>query len=127
MATPYVIGPIVAVLQRFNMRLEEAALIHGASRWSTLRRITLPVIMPGIYVGALYAFMISFADLPVSMMLAGTGYRPFPVELFQAMDYDFNPALLAVSTIIIAFSIVAMLAVQRLVGLQALLRAGGGG
>jgi putative spermidine/putrescine transport system permease protein len=126
MATPYVIGPVVAVLQRFNPRLEEAALSLGAGRWSTFRRVTFPVIMPGIYVGALYGFMISFSDLPVSLMLAGSGFRTFPVEMFLAMDYDFNPAMLAVSTLIIVFSLVALVMVQRLVGLNALVRTSGG-
>ncbi len=127
MATPYVIGPVVAVLQRFNPRLEEAALSLGAGPWSTFRRVTFPVIMPGIYVGALYGFMISFSDLPVSLMLAGSGFRTFPVEMFQAMDYDFNPAMLAVSTLIIVFSLAVLILVQRLVGLNALVRTGGGG
>lgn len=125
MATPYVIGPVGAVLQRFNPRLEEAALILGATRWSTFRRVTLPLIMPGIYAGGVYAFMISFADLPVSLLLAGTNIKTFPVEIFQAMDYDFNPALLAVSTMIIIFSLVAMVLLQRAIGLNALLRTGG--
>ena len=59
-ATPYVIGTVVAVLQRFNSRLEEAALSMGASPWRTFRRVTLPTIMPGVHAGALYAFMVSF-------------------------------------------------------------------
>ena len=44
-ATPYVIGTVVTVLQRFNLRLEEAALSMGASPWRTFRRVTLPTIM----------------------------------------------------------------------------------
>lgn len=124
--TPYVIGSVVAVLQRFNPRLEEAALSLGASPWSTFRRVTLPVLMPGVYAGAIYAFMVSFSDLPVSLFLAGQGFKTFPVEIFQAMDYDFNPSLLAVATMIIVFSLGSMVLVQRAIGLNALLRTGGG-
>jgi len=124
-ATPYVVSSVGAVLHRFNVRLEEAALTLGASRWSTLRRVTLPVIMPGVYSGATYAFMVSFSDLPISLFLASEEVRTFPVVLFQAMDYDFNPSLLAVSTFIIAFAFVAMWCFQKLIGLDTLLRSSG--
>ena len=50
-ATPYVIGSVGSVLLRFNPNIEEAALSLGASRWRTFRRVTLPIIMPGIYAG----------------------------------------------------------------------------
>lgn len=121
---PYVVGSVVAVIQRFNASLEEAALILGASPWSTLRRVTLPTIAPGIYSGATYAFLVSFSDLPVALFLSSSEVRTFPVLLFQAMDYEFDPALLAVATIIIAASFVAMLLFQRWVGINALLRSG---
>jgi putative spermidine/putrescine transport system permease protein len=121
---PYVVGSVVAVIQRFNASLEEAALILGASPWSTLRRVTLPTIAPGIYSGATYAFLVSFSDLPVALFLSSSDVRTFPVLLFQAMDYEFDPALLAVATIIIAASFVAMLLFQRWVGINALLRSG---
>lgn len=124
-ATPYVVSSVGAVLHRFNLRLEEAALTLGASRWSTLRRVTLPVIMPGVYSGATYAFMVSFSDLPISLFLSSQDVRTFPVVLFQAMDYDFNPSLLAVCTFIILFAFVAMWCFQKLIGLDTLLRSSG--
>jgi putative spermidine/putrescine transport system permease protein len=124
-ATPYVVGSVVAILNRFNLRLEEAALILGASRWSTFRRVTMPVIMPGVFAGATYAFMVSFADLPVSLFLAGQGFVTFPVAIFQSLDYDFSPAMLALSTLIIVASFAAMIVVQRSIGLTTLLPTGG--
>ena len=47
-ATPYVVGTLVSVLQRFDYDLEEAALVLGASRWGTFRQVTLPMLKPGI-------------------------------------------------------------------------------
>jgi putative spermidine/putrescine transport system permease protein len=123
--TPYVIGATVAVLQRFDTRLEEAALSLGASRWSTFRRVTLPVIMPGVYTGALYAFMLSFTDVPVVLFLAGPGFTTFPVEVFHTFQFDFNPTVLASSTLVMLFSLGVLLLIQRVVGLDALLRSGG--
>jgi putative spermidine/putrescine transport system permease protein len=113
------------VLLRFNTTLEEAALSLGASRFSVMRRVTLPILMPGIYTGAIYAFLVSFGDVPVSLFLSSAGYTTFPVEIFQAMQFDFNPAVLAISSITIAGSLVLMIGLQRLVGMETLLRAGG--
>lgn len=122
---PYVVGTVAAVLQRFDGRLEEAALSLGASRWSTFRRVTLPVIMPGVYAGGLYAFMISFGDVPISMLLSAPGYVTYPVELFYGLENDFNPAVLASSTLVIFLSLAVMLGMQRLIGLENLLRSDG--
>jgi len=121
-ATPYVIGSVVAVLQRFNGRLEEAALSLGAGPVRTLWRVTLPVLLPGIYAGGLYAFMVSFSDVPVSMFLSSTGMVTYPVELFFGIENDFSPAVLASSTLVILFSLAMLLLAQRLVGLDAMLR-----
>lgn len=121
---PYVVASVVAVLQRFNPRLEEAAQMLGASPWSTLRRVTLPVIAPSVYAGATYAFLVSFSDLPVALFLSSADVQTFPVLLFQAMDYEFDPALLAVATIIIVASFAALLLFQRWIGINTLLRSG---
>jgi len=121
---PYVVGSVFAVVQRFNVRLEEAALILGASPWSTLRRVTLPVIAPGVYSGATYAFLVSFSDLPVALFLSSADVQTFPVLLFQALDYEFDPALLAVATIIIAASFAGLMLFQKWIGINALLRSG---
>jgi putative spermidine/putrescine transport system permease protein len=123
---PFVIGSVTAVLQRFDLRLEEAAAILGAPPWRVFRRVTLPVIMPGVYAGALYAFMISFADVPVAIFLTAPGYQTYPVEIFQVLENDFTPAVLASATIVILFCFVLLLLVQRIVGLDTLLRSGGG-
>lgn len=126
LATPFVIGTVSSILQRFNLRLEEAALTLGASRWGTFRQVTLPVIMPGVYAGALYAFMVSFGDVPVSMFLGGSGFNTYPVELFYSMEGDFSPSSLASATVVMVFSLVMLLAVQRIIGLDNLLRSKGG-
>lgn len=126
MGLPLVIGSVTAVLQRFDRRLEEAASIHGATPRRVLLRVTLPVIMPGIYAGALYAFMVSFADVPVAIFLTAPGYQTYPVELFYVLENDFTPAVLASASLVILFCFFLLLLAQRLVGLEALLRSGGG-
>jgi putative spermidine/putrescine transport system permease protein len=124
--TPYVVGTTVAILQRFDLRLDEAARTLGASPWRTFRRVTLPLIAPGIYAGALYSFMVSFGDVPISMFLTRPGYTTYPVELYFSLESAFHNSVLASSTLVIVFSLIVMLLVQRLVGLDALLQSKGG-
>ena len=124
LATPYAIGSIAAVLARLNPRLEEAAASLGASPWRVLRRVTLPVILPGIYGGALYAFIISFGEVPVALFLGGAGRTTFPVEMFASMQFDFSPALLAVSTAVLLISFAVLILIQRSIGFDAVVRAG---
>lgn len=123
-ATPYVVGTVVAILQRFDNRLEEAALSLGASRWRTFFRVTLPVIMPGVYAGALYSFMVSFGDVPISIFLTAPGFTTYPVELFYGLENDFDPSILASASLVIFFCLLVLLGMQKLVGLDALLRSG---
>jgi putative spermidine/putrescine transport system permease protein len=125
-ATPFMFGTIVAVLQRFDYRLEEAAHSLGAGRFRTLYRVTIPTIMPGIYSGGLYAFMVSFADVPMSIFLTAPGFVTYPVELFYALENDFDPSILASSSLVIIFCLIMLLGVQKMVGLETLLRSGGG-
>ena len=125
-ATPFVIGSVVAVLQRFDNRLEEAALIHGASRFRAFRRVTLPVIMPGVYAGGLYGFMVSFGDVPLSIFLTAPGFVTYPVEIFFTMENDFDPSMLASGSVVIYTCLILLLLVQRMVGLDVLLRSGSG-
>ena len=126
-ATPFVIGSVVAVLQRFDNRLEEAALILGASRFRAFRRVTLPVITPGVYAGGLYGFMVSFGDVPLSIFLTAPGFVTYPVEIFFTMENDFDPSMLASGSVVIYTCMILLLLVQRLVGLDILLRSGSGG
>jgi putative spermidine/putrescine transport system permease protein len=124
LATPYAIGAVAAVLARFNLRLEEAAACLGAGPWRVFRRVTLPSILPGVYGGALYAFIISFGEVPVALFLGGPRRTTFPVEMFASMQFDFSPALLAVSTVMLLVSFAALLIVQRLIGFDTVVRAG---
>lgn len=121
---PYCVGTVSSVLTRLNPRLEEAAASLGASDWSTFRRVTFPLIRPGVVAGVLYAVIISFGDVPIAVFLAGTGSVTLPVEVFQALQFDFDPAILALSTVVVMISVVLILIMQRMVGLGVILETG---
>ena len=94
------------------------------SPWRVFRRVTIPVILPGIYGGALYAFIISFGEVPVALFIGGPGRTTFPVEMFTSMQFDFSPALLAVSTAVLLISFVVLILIQRSIGFDAIVREG---
>ena len=83
--------------------------------------------MPGVYAGALYAFMVSFGDVPISIFLTSPGFVTYPVEIFYALENDFDPSLMASATMVIFVCLLMLLVVQKAVGLDALLKSGGGG
>lgn len=122
--TPYVIGTVVSVLQQFDLSVEEAAAVLGATRVATLWQVTLPMLRPGIFAGALYAFMISFCEVPMSVFLTGSRLVTFPVEIFNSIQFDFQPPILAISSIVAIVSVVTVWMVQRLIGLEMFLKAG---
>jgi putative spermidine/putrescine transport system permease protein len=124
-ATPYVVGTLVSILQRFDTSLEEASLSLGASRTATFAQVTLPMLKPGIFAGALYAFMISFSEVPISVFLSGSKLVTFPVEVFNSMLFDFEPTILAISSIVTVLSLTLVWLVQWAVGLDKFVNVGG--
>jgi putative spermidine/putrescine transport system permease protein len=115
-AVPYSIGAIASVLSRFNPALEEAAESLGATGWATFWQVTFPFIRPGVVAGMFYAFIVSFGDIPVALFLVQGEQTTLPVEIFQDMQFDFRPSILAISALIAVLSLVAILGVQRLTG-----------
>jgi putative spermidine/putrescine transport system permease protein len=118
---PYGIGTVGAVLARANPRLEEAARTLGASEWSTFRRVLLPMLKPGLFAGFIYAFIVSFGDVPIAVFLASGGFVTLPVAIFQSLQFDFEPAVLALSTLVVFFSVLLIVAMQKLAGFDLVL------
>lgn len=115
---PFMVGTLGPVLQRFHVSLEEAALSLGANRVGTMRRVTLPVIAPGIVGGAMYAFISSFGDVAATVFLVSTKTMTLPVEMFYAMEFDMNPSVLAISTIVIILSAAFVSLIYRFTGAE---------
>jgi len=115
---PYCIASISSILLRVDASSEEASIIHGASHWETFRLVTFPSIRPGLLAGTFYAFILSFGDVPIAIFLTGPNTTTLPVQIFQDMQFDFRPGMLAISTIIVVFSLVAIIGLQKLAGLD---------
>jgi putative spermidine/putrescine transport system permease protein len=117
-AVPYSIGAISALLLRFDMSLEEAAESLGATGWTTFWHVTFPAIRPGVMAGLFYAFIVSFGDVPVALFLVTGKWTTLPVQIFQDMQFDFKPSMLAVSSLVAVLSLVTILATQKLAGFE---------
>lgn len=117
---PFVFLTVSSALYNFDDTLEEAARGLGAGRLATFRRITLPLIKPGVISGALLAFIISFDLFAVSLLLKDIGRSTLPIQLFDYVKWNFDPTAAAVATASMAITLVAILLADRLVGLKSL-------
>jgi putative spermidine/putrescine transport system permease protein len=115
---PYAVSAACVVLLRTGRRFEEAAESLGASRWSVLWRVTLPAMKPGLFAGLIYCFIVSFGDVAVSLFLIGEDTLTLPVEIFQSLQFDFEPAVLTLSALVVVFSVALIVGMQKLAGLN---------
>jgi putative spermidine/putrescine transport system permease protein len=117
---PYVFLTVSAVLYNFDRSLEEAARSLGAGAWRTFARITLPLIKGGVLSGAVFAFITSFDQFPISLLLGGVGTTPLPIQVFDYLRFSFDPTAAAVGTLNIGITLIVVIVTERLVGLESL-------
>ena len=118
MSFPYAYVSIAASLRQVPSSLEEASASLGATGWQTFRLVILPLVMPGLAMGGIFAFINSFDLYTVSLLLKPLGGNTLPLALFDFLTYEFKPTAAAAATISILLSILGVALVQRLVGLQ---------
>jgi putative spermidine/putrescine transport system permease protein len=106
-AMPFVVIVITATLRGFDVNLEQAAKNLGASSLQTFRHITLPIIAPGMFAGAIFAFIASFDELIIALFIAGATQRTLPIRMFEGLRLEIDPTIAAVSTMLIVFSVLA--------------------
>jgi putative spermidine/putrescine transport system permease protein len=114
LAVPYVVITVMAVLKNYDERLDQAAWSLGASRWSTLWRITLPQIRGGVIAGFLFAFITSFDELTIALFISGGSAATLPRQMWNDLLLQVNPTLAAVSTVILVFVTVFILLAEWL-------------
>lgn len=102
----YVFIVVSARLAGMDERLEEASADLGASPWVTFRRVTLPLIMPGVIGGALLAFIISMDDLVITYFIAGVDSTTLPVFIYGMLRRGIKPEINAIATLMILFSLI---------------------
>ncbi len=103
---PFALMPIRARLKGLGTDYFEAATDLGASTWQIFRRITIPLLVPGIISGAILAFVISLDDFIISNFLSASGATPLPVFLFSLIRRGASPAVNVVATLLLVLAIV---------------------
>src|SRR6266540_5553163 len=98
---PYGVVVVTAALERFDPRLEQAAMSLGANPFQTFWRVTLPIIRPAIAVAALFAFLLSFDEVVIAIFLSGPETSTVPKKMWDGIRFDLTPTLAAVSTLLL--------------------------
>jgi len=106
---PYVVATVSASLRMLDARLEDAAATLGASPWAGFRRVTLPLLMPSVMSGLLFAMVVSFDELIVSLFISTARVRPVPVQMWSNVRGDFDPTIAAIATLCFVFALFALL------------------
>jgi ABC-type spermidine/putrescine transport system, permease component II len=119
---PYVMRTTIMSLETSDTSSEEAARVLGASGPTVFWRITFPIVLPGVIAGAVMAFVVSFDELVISLFVAQSGKPTLPVQLMNYVATSADAAVASLSVVLIVFSGVIVVVVERLVGLRRALR-----
>jgi len=114
----FIIQSVSVSLATLDSSVEEAAMSLGSSPWRVLRRITLPMIMPGLFAGAVFAWVTSFDELPLTLLLSTPRTLTLPVQLYGYLEQRSDPTFAAVSVLLIAISLGLLLILQKIGGLE---------
>jgi putative spermidine/putrescine transport system permease protein len=115
---PFVIRNTVAALTQVDAALLQSSASLGASRLYTFRRVTLPLILPGILSGGFLCFMASFDNVPVSLFLRDAATDILPIRMWQNLEGNLDVTIAAVSGVLIAFTVGLTLLMERFAGLS---------
>lgn len=114
LGTPFVVITVTATLVGFDHSLTRAASNLGASPTYAFFKITMPLILPGVISGALFAFITSFDEIVIVLFVAGVEQRTIPREMWSGIREQISPTILAVATILVALSIALLTTIELL-------------
>jgi len=119
---PFILRTTTASLSQLDPALLDSSASLGASWLYTLRRVTLPMIFPGIAAGAFLAFMASIDNVPVSLFLSSARTEVLPMRMWGMMESTLDVRVAAVSGVLIAAAFLLMLVMEWTVGLTRRMR-----
>ena len=111
---PFVIITVTATLTGFDQSLIRAAHSLGANPRTTFFKVIMPLILPGIISGALFAFVTSFDEVVAVLFIAGPDQQTIPRQMFNGIREAISPAILAVATILVVISVLLLTTVELL-------------
>ena len=117
---PFALRLVLATSYGIDTRIEQAAVSLGADVATTFRRVTLPLLLPGIVSGWVLAFINSFDEVTMTVFIASPATTTLPVRLFLYIQDNIDPLVCSISASLIALTAILMIALDRLFGLDRL-------
>lgn len=114
LGTPFVIITVTATLVGFDQSLVRAAASLGATPQRTFFKVQMPLILPGVISGALFAFITSFDEVVVVLQMADVTQRTIPRQMFSGIKEQISPTILAVATILVLISVLLLTVLELL-------------
>ena len=105
---------IIARMQRLDRTLEDAAMDLGADEWTTMWKVTLPLLKPGIVAAALLVFPFSFNDFVITFFVSGIGSSTLPIRVYSMIRLGVSPMINALGTLIVLVPLIVVIIATRL-------------
>jgi putative spermidine/putrescine transport system permease protein len=113
---PYVVRTVTAALANLDPSIEEVAMVLGAGRLSVMWRIVVPSVAPAFMAAAVIAGLVAFDEFTIALFITGGDVVTLPVQIFQSTYYQIDPTVAAVSTLLLVFSGLVIIAADRTIG-----------
>ncbi len=114
LAAPFVVIAVTSTLAGFDWSLARAAASLGAAPVTVFRRVILPLIMPGVISGALFAWVTSFDEVVVALFISGPDQRTLPKQMFSGIREQISPTITAAATVLVIFSTLLLLGAEMM-------------
>lgn len=118
---PFVVATVSAALVDVDPTIEEAARSLGATAFEAFRKVTLPIVTPGVSAGFIFAFIISFGQFELTLFLSPVDRQPLPLAIYTSLRYAFEPTAAAAGIFAICLVVLSTLLSSRLLNLRKLL------
>jgi putative spermidine/putrescine transport system permease protein len=118
LAVPFAFRPVLNAIEKIDPSLEEAGLSLGGTVRQNFWRITFPLLRSGISAAILFSFMMSFDEVTVTSFVVGPEFTTLPVQVFAQLQDSSSPVVAAVSTMLILITLLLVLLLDRIVGLD---------
>jgi putative spermidine/putrescine transport system permease protein len=117
---PWTVRVVTASLQGLDRSVEEAAINLGARPMVVFRRVTMPMLRPGIVAASMFSFIQSFENLELTLLLVGPGKTTLPIAMLNYLEFRMDPTLAAVATVQVVIVVALMMITDRFVNLTRL-------
>ena len=114
LGTPFVVITVTATLAGFNDNLIRASQSLGASGMTTFFKVVMPLILPGVISGGLFAFITSFDEVVIALFLTSAEERTVTIQMWSGIREEISPTILAVATLLIILSVIMLLTLEML-------------